>query len=102
MPGRSTVVGAGDPKERFTGYELDGETGLMYAAARHYDPVVGRFLSIDRYADKYPSLAPFQYASNNPLAKIDLNGDSVVVIFRRIQDMEGVRVHHAALVWYDE
>ena len=31
MPGRSTVVGSGDPKERFTGHELDRETGLLYA-----------------------------------------------------------------------
>ena len=30
-----------------TGHVLDAETGLQYAGARYYDPVLGRFMGID-------------------------------------------------------
>lgn len=38
-----------------------------------------RFLSIDRFANKYPSFNPYHYAANNPLLYIDINGDSIQV-----------------------
>jgi hypothetical protein len=38
-----------------------------------------RFLSTDRFAEKYPSLAPYQYTANNPILFIDINGDSIFV-----------------------
>ena len=34
----------------------------------------GRFLSVDPLADSYPFYTPYQYASNNPVAYIDLDG----------------------------
>lgn len=36
-----------------------------------------RFLSVDKFADKYPSMNPYQYTLNNPINFVDLNGDSV-------------------------
>lgn len=47
--------------------------------ARFYDPVVGRFGTIDRYAEKYHNTNPYHYALNNPTNNIDINGDSVFV-----------------------
>lgn len=47
-----------------------------YFGARYYDPEIGRFLSVDRFAEIYPSLSSYQYARNNPLLFIDVNGDS--------------------------
>ncbi len=52
---RSTVTGRGqsiDPaansvRHLFTGHESDPESGLQNFGARHYDPFVGRFLSVD-------------------------------------------------------
>jgi len=46
----------------------------------------GRFPSPDRYADNYPSLSPYQYAANNPINFIDVNGDSIWIVY---QDEEG-------------
>jgi RHS repeat-associated protein len=47
--------------------------------ARFYDPVIGRFGTIDRFAEKYSSMTPYQYAALDPIKNIDINGDSVWV-----------------------
>jgi RHS repeat-associated protein len=72
MPGRSMVTAV--PKETFTGHELDDESGFYYAGARYLDPVMGRWMSVDPLADKYPEWSPFNYVANNPLIIIDPNG----------------------------
>ena len=39
--------GSGDNRLWFSGKPQDEATGLSYYGARHYDPVVGRFMGID-------------------------------------------------------
>ncbi len=41
---------------------------------REYDPQIGRFFRIDPIASQYPELTPYQYASNDPVANIDIDG----------------------------
>ena len=41
---------------------------------RSYDAQIGRFMQLDPLADDYPELTPFQYASNEPIANIDMDG----------------------------
>jgi len=41
---------------------------------RIYDPRTGRFLSTDPLTKSYPQLTPYQFASNNPVENIDLDG----------------------------
>ena len=41
---------------------------------RIYDPRVGRFLSMDPLQEKFPEFTPYQFASNNPIEFIDLDG----------------------------
>lgn len=45
--------------------------------ARVYNPTIGRFDKPDRYSEKYMPLSTYQYAANNPIRYIDINGDSL-------------------------
>ena len=76
--GRSTNNGQPDARYKFTGNERDTETGNDYFGARYYDPRIGRFLTLDRFASMYPGMSPYLYAANNPVLFIDINGDSTV------------------------
>jgi RHS repeat-associated protein len=66
----------GASKNKFTGKERDDELGLNldYSLARSYDFLMGRWVTIDPLALKYPSLTPYNFVSNNPLVFIDPNG----------------------------
>ena len=61
--------------------ELQGELGLSWYdyGARNYDATVGRFMNIDRLAEKFESLTPYQYAGNIPTYFIDVNGEYIYI-----------------------
>jgi RHS repeat-associated protein len=61
----------------YTGHRQDADTGLVYMGARHYDPLIGRFLSIDPsgFSESNPhSFNRYAYANNNPLKFTDPDG----------------------------
>ena len=65
------------PTIGFTGHVNDVDTGLTYMQQRYYDPVAGRFLSIDPVvtdANTGSSFNRYVYASNNPFKYIDPDG----------------------------
>src|SRR5690606_33182982 len=61
---------------KFTGHELDRETGSYYAGARYYDPRISIFISVDPEFAKFPSWSPYNYTLNNPINLIDPDGRS--------------------------
>jgi RHS repeat-associated protein len=75
-------------RHTFSGKEKDVETGYSYFGARYYDGDLSIFLSVDRFTDKYPSLTPYEYAANNPVNLIDINGDSVRLISTILPDSD--------------
>jgi RHS repeat-associated protein len=76
MPGRKFTLG--EYRYGFNGKEKDDEVsgdGNQYDyGMRIYNPRLGRFLSTDPLGSKYPWLTPYQYASNSPIALIDIDG----------------------------
>ena len=77
----SDYADGADPKNsyQYNGKELNTDLGLnwMDYGARWYDPSVGRFTSVDRFAEKYSFQTPYAYAANDPIKFIDVNGDSI-------------------------
>ena len=62
----------------FTGKERDEETGYSYFGARYMEhEILTSFISVDRYASKYPFISPYAYCAWNPLRITDPNGDSI-------------------------
>ena len=58
----------------FTGQYNDSVSGLDYYNARYYDPVVGRFLSVDIVQGNMQGLDPYAYVGGNPETKNDPTG----------------------------
>jgi RHS repeat-associated protein len=62
---------------RYTGEQLDANTGFYYLRARYYNPAVGRFLTMDTYAgDPFApaSLHKYAYCGNDPIDRTDPSG----------------------------
>lgn len=61
----------------FTGHPHDEDSGLTYAGARHYDPIIGRFMSVDPVPVDAASPYTFNryaYGNNNPYGYEDPDG----------------------------
>lgn len=52
----------------------DGDLDWYDYGFRNYDPQIGRFPQLDPLTDDYPELTPYQYASNEPIANVDMDG----------------------------
>ncbi|WP_123891887.1 RHS repeat domain-containing protein [Chitinophaga costaii] len=81
---------AGGYRYGFNGKENDnevkGEGNQQDYGMRVYDPRVGRFLSVDPIALKFPELTPYQFASNTPIQAIDLDGLEKFIIHYKIEN----------------
>jgi RHS repeat-associated protein len=75
MPGKKFNLGAGYYRYGFNGKELDSESPVQYDyGSRIYDPRLGRFKSVDPLTQTYPWYTPYQFAGNNPIWAVDLDG----------------------------
>src|SRR5690606_6085830 len=67
-----------DYRYGFQGQEMDnelkGEGNSVNYTFRMHDPRVGRFFAPDPLQKKYPMLSPFQFSSNSPIAKAEIEG----------------------------
>lgn len=63
---------------RYRGYVYDQELGLYYLGSRYYDPAVGGFINPDGLASTGQGiigLNVFGYCGNQPVSRIDKDGD---------------------------
>ncbi len=63
----------------FSGKEKDAETGYGYFGARYYDSGLGIWLSVDNMSDKYSSISPYNYCTNNPVILKDPDGNDPIL-----------------------
>lgn len=64
----------------YTGHEMLKEFNLINMNGRVYDPVLGRFLSPDKYvqeADNSQNYNSYSYCLNNPLKYTDPSGNGI-------------------------
>ena len=75
---------------KFSGKEYQDELGLntLDFGNRNYDPAIGRFFNIDKFANKYSFHSPYQYAANNPIIFNDIMGDSIYIYPRNGKNVQ--------------
>jgi len=81
--GMSNGIASGVTHRGHTGHEMLDNVGLVHANGRVYDPMLGRFLSVDpmfAFPTNTQSLNPYSYALNNPLSNTDPTGYNTVCI----------------------
>ncbi|HMU05370.1 MAG TPA: RHS repeat-associated core domain-containing protein, partial [Saprospiraceae bacterium] len=92
MPGRKynnpLFSGTNEYRYGFNGKELDksGEFGSLTHydyGFRIYNPSIGKFLSVDPLTKSYPMLTPYQFASNTPIAAVDLDGLERAIVINK-------------------
>lgn len=75
-PGRNWNIG--NYRYGFNGKENDnevkGDGGQQDYGMRVYDPRIGKFLSVDPLTKEYPELTPYQFAGNDVIRNVDLDG----------------------------
>jgi RHS repeat-associated protein len=74
-------------KYGFNGMERDDEvrgTGNSYEFANRsiYDSRLGRFVSVDISANKFPSLSPYAFAGNKPISHKDQDGEFAQLVIK--------------------
>ena len=62
---------------KYNGKELDTKKGLNWYdyGARHYDAVLGRFITVDALYDKHFKVSHYVYCGNEPVGRIDPDGN---------------------------
>ena len=88
----ATTLGTLNPL-RYRGYVYDEETGLYYLQSRYYDPEVGRFINVDKFASTGQDLLGhnmFAYCNNNPIILRDPNGELGILATMLIAAAVGV------------
>src|SRR5690554_2960130 len=58
--------------------EIKGKGNSYDFGARMYDSRLGRWLTIDAKASKYPDLSPYNFVANNPILFIDPDGERII------------------------
>ena len=67
-------VGSYGTPYKFSGKELDENTGLYDHGARHREPSSGIWYGVDALFEKYPSCSPYAYCGGNPVRFMDMEG----------------------------
>lgn len=98
----NVVNGVENNHQTYQGQEITKELGynMLEYKWRHFDPALGRFNKMDRFAEKYTPISPYSFIANNPLMYREVQGDSIqLIVGKKYTDYKG-KVHkygHVAL-----
>ena len=72
----------GEQQFKYNGKEYDPMHGLNEYdyGARHYDPAIGKFTTMDPLCEKYYHISPYAYCGGNPVNAVDVDGNLIVFI----------------------
>jgi hypothetical protein len=76
---------------------LYGKDSTLISEVRLKENEIMRFLSVDPLTKKYPGLTPYQFASNQPIWAIDLDGEEAFIVHGTTQGQSGVNFSQAAI-----
>ena len=67
---------------KYNGKELDRMHGLDWYdyGARWMDAAIGRWHVMDPLCEKYYDVSPYSYCGGNPINRVDLHGDSIMIL----------------------
>jgi RHS repeat-associated protein len=71
----------------YRGEQYDSDLGFYYLHARYYNPLTGRFLSMDPLASQ--NQKRYEYADADPVNELDPTGDEAIIEFALLQFYPG-------------
>ena len=74
----------------YNGKELldeNADLGWLDYGFRNYDPQIGRFPQLDPLSWEYPYYTPYQFAGNDPVANVDLDGLEPLNVLSKIKSV---------------
>lgn len=74
----------------YNGKELldeNADLGWLDYGFRNYDPQIGRFPQLDPLSWEYPYYTPYQFAGNDPIANVDLDGLEPLNVVSKIKSV---------------
>ena len=84
----------------FNGQEKDNEIkgigNSLDFKFRGYDSRLGRWLSVDPLAAKYPTLSPYNFVGNTPIQAIDPDGKDIYILFYSSGNKRGDEMFRAS------
>jgi len=86
---------------KFNGKQFDEETGLYYYGARYMNPMTSLWYGVDPLAEKYQASGSYLYCRQNPVRRVDVDGNDEVHINGDGRIVRVINVHSAYITIVD-